>query len=423
MFSTILFPIRKMNIKIVQKTLAALFAILCVCTQAVFAENLDPATHTQEMIFPFVDEHVHASSIVQTPGGGFLCVWFQGSGERTANDVRLMGARLKKGQPKWSEPFPMADTPGIPDCNPIMFINRQGKLYLVWIAVLADRWESSVLRVRSSVDYENDGPPNWNWQDNILFKPTDDFAVEYKSKIDHADRFFSEQAKEKYAALKEKTIAMSENLADRSLGWMPRIQPITLENGRILLPLYSDGYHCGLVAYSDDHGETWLPGLPIVGFGIQPALAVRRNGDIVAFMRNAAGDGDRMWTSVSRDNGYSWEPAVKTERKAIASVELMKLLDGRWLSIAGDTDTGRYRLSLYLSQDEGETWKRLGALAYDPEGKDRFSYPCLIQSRDGMVHVTFSYHLEKQRSVDGKRCRTIMHTCLDPKKFDALLNR
>lgn len=393
-------------------------AVAFVFTKAVLAENLDFAVRSQEMIFPFVDEHVHASSLVETPNGDFLCVWFQGSGERTANDVRLMGARLKKGETKWSQPFPMADTPGIPDCNPIMFINRQNKLFLVWIAVLADRWESSILRVRTSVDYENEGPPLWCWQDNILFKPTDDFAVEYKSKIDHADRFFSEEAKEKYLSLKEKTTAMSESLADRSLGWMPRIQPIILGNGRILLPLYSDGFHCGLVAYSDDDGETWLPGLPIVGYGIQPALAVCRNGDVVAFMRNAAGDGDRIWTSVSKDNGYSWEPAVKTDRKAIASVELMELKDGRWLYIAGDTDTGRYRLSLYLSHDEGETWKRLGALAYDSEGKDRFSYPCLIQSCDGLVHVTFSYHLEKQRTVDGKRCRTIKHMTLDPMKFD-----
>ena len=58
-----------------------------------------------ELIFPFQTQHVHSSSIVELPNGDFLVCWFQGSGERTANDVAINGARLKKGETKWSEPF------------------------------------------------------------------------------------------------------------------------------------------------------------------------------------------------------------------------------------------------------------------------------------------------------------------------------
>jgi len=58
---------------------------------------------TYEFIFPFQNEHVHGSSIVVLPNGDMLAVWFQGSGERTADDVRIMGARLKNGKMLFSD--------------------------------------------------------------------------------------------------------------------------------------------------------------------------------------------------------------------------------------------------------------------------------------------------------------------------------
>jgi predicted neuraminidase len=102
---------------------------LLFTTQFIFAQN--PAVQSSSLIFPLQEKHVHASSIVALPNGDFLCVWFNGSGERTSDDVKLMGARLEKGKTNWSEPFLMADTPNIPDCNPVLFLNHEKKLFLV----------------------------------------------------------------------------------------------------------------------------------------------------------------------------------------------------------------------------------------------------------------------------------------------------
>jgi len=368
------------------------------------------AVVSQELIFPLQKEHVHGSSIVELPNGDLLTVWFQGSGERTANDVRLRGARMKKNAAAWSEPFDMGDTPGIPDCNPVLFFNSKGKLFMVWIAVLADRWERSVLRVRTSTDYGKEGPPKWSWQDNILFKPTDDFAKEVEAKIEGTvipDTFTEEQ----FTKEKQRVLAMSRDLPERSLGWMTRIPPVTLASGRILLPLYSDGFNFSLIAISDDDGETWRPSLPIVGLGIQPALAVRKNGDIVAFMRNSTAVLERVWISVSKDQGETWSGAIRSDLKSSASVELLALKDGRWIYIAGDTERGRYLLSLFVSHDEGQTWKPGHVLDFDPEETNRYSYPCVIQGKDGMLHITYSYSLEKERT------KSIKHVCLDPAKL------
>ncbi len=54
-------------------------------------------------IFPLVNQHVHGSTIVELPNGDLLAAWFQGSGERWADDVAIMGARLRAGKNKWCD--------------------------------------------------------------------------------------------------------------------------------------------------------------------------------------------------------------------------------------------------------------------------------------------------------------------------------
>ena len=53
----------------------------------------------ESFIFPYQQLHVHGPTVVELPDGDLLSAWFEGSGERWADDVAIMGARLKKG--KW----------------------------------------------------------------------------------------------------------------------------------------------------------------------------------------------------------------------------------------------------------------------------------------------------------------------------------
>src|ERR687887_451476 len=71
--------------------------------------------HEAELIFPLEHWHNHASCIVEAPNGDLLVCWFHGSGEREADDVKVEGARLRKGAQQWSLRFTMADTLGYPD--------------------------------------------------------------------------------------------------------------------------------------------------------------------------------------------------------------------------------------------------------------------------------------------------------------------
>lgn len=365
----------------------------------------------EEFIFKPQSEHTHGSSIVALPNGDLLAVWFQGSGERSADDVRIMGARLGKGKTRWSKPFLMADTPGLPDCNPVLFLNKKNKLFLVWIAVQGNRWEGSILRTRTTNNYNNPGAPVWEWQDNILIKPGEEFVKEIENKFKVMPELHHGWAE--YAPLyDDMIIEASKNPVLRSIGWMTRIKPLILGSGRIILPLYSDGYNLSICAISDDNGESWRASKPIVGRGpIQPALALRKNGDIVAYMRDSGDAPARVHKSISKDKGESWSYTVKTKIPNEASVELFVLKDGRWAFVGNDINDGRYRLVLMLSDDEGETWKWKEYLENDSKkGGGSYSYPSHVQTTDGLLHLTYS-------SRTGETEKSIKHVVVDTDKI------
>ena len=278
---------------------------------------------------------------MELPNGDLLAAWFQGSGERTADDVRIMGARLKKGSTQWTPPFPLADTPHLPDCNPVLFLNHEKKLFLVWIAVLANRWEQSILRVRTATDYNGGAAPNWNWQDNILLKPEGTFATEVVAKLNELPELPHGWAE--YAPRYDRMIAeAAADPAKRGVGWMTRVKPLLLGEKKIILPLYSDGFNFSIMAISDDDGASWLPSLPLVGRGAHPARPGAEEKRRPAGPTSAtAATRPRGCRSASRGMaGKGWSAATKTDIPNTASVGLLALQGGTW-AFVGKRHRGR----------------------------------------------------------------------------------
>ena len=380
--------------------------IVLLCIILVVTYSLGQGQQS-ELIFPLQEQHVHSSSIVELPNGDLLTCWFQGSGERTANDVVINGSRLKKGEATWSKPFSMADTQGHPDCNPMMFMNNNGKLFLVWIVVQANRWETSILKVKMTKDYQEEGPPIWEWQDIILMKPGEEFArqVEEQFKKNTKDNL----AWAEYAyPYEELLIEAAKDPKKRETGWMTRAKPTLLDNGKILMPLYSDGFNFGLIAISEDDGNTWKSSLPIIGRGLnQPSLVVRKDGSLDAYLRDDGDAPGRIIMSHSDDEGYSWTFAKKSDiPNPGASIEVINLKSGKWLLVYNDNDDGRYSMAAAISDNEGKSWKWKRNLENMEGGS--FSYPSVIQTQDGKIHVTYSYHL-----TDDKK--SIKHVSFEEK--------
>jgi hypothetical protein len=140
-------------------------------TETVVAADREKPFCDSELIFPLEHWHNHASCIVETPKGDLLVCWFHGSGERTADDVKIEGARKRRGASAWSKRFTMADTPEYPDTNCAMFIDPQGRLWLLWPTILANRWETALMKYRIASDYHRDGPPNWEVNEVLHVTP------------------------------------------------------------------------------------------------------------------------------------------------------------------------------------------------------------------------------------------------------------
>ena len=390
----------------------ALLSALCALGFST-AAFCDPP-FTVESIFAPQDKHVHASSIVECPNGDLLACWFHGSGERTANDVVVQGARKTNGAEAWSSVFTMADTPGLPDCNPVLFVDAQERLWLFWAAVVANGWEHALLKYRRAEACEIEGPPQWSWQDVIILKPGDPFPVAL-------ERGFGELGAQEgcwgtYAPpYEEMLVEAAKDPVKRQKGWMTRIHPLVLPTGRILLPLYSDGFNLSLIAISDDAGDTWRASLPIVGYGpTQPSLVLKKDGTIVAYLRDEGNPPQRVQCATSGDGGESWSTATDIDiPNPSSSLEVIALNDGRWLMVGNDTEEGRHRLTACLSDDEGASWKWKRQIEpADAAGKS-FGYPSLIQARDGRIHITYSRtvsytHLRAHETPENLVCRLLL---------------
>jgi predicted neuraminidase len=416
-----------------------IFALFVVTPSGVWVNASTGAQQTE--IFPPVQEHVHGSTIVELPNGDLLAAWFQGSGERWADDVRIMGARLKKGEERWSKPFLMADTPGFPDINPILFMDAQKRLWLMWYAVIANQWETSLLKYRISEDYAQQiEAPKWAWQDVLHVKPGDSA----ERGIQPSDRFVKsvERQIEEYATYIKEGLyasqpargviaaglwkawgarmlskARGEDMVRKGqlqspagpsqeadlgypyfqrMGWQTKNKAVLVEGKRLIVPLYSDGFSFSLMAFTDDGGQTWRFSEPLVGAGnIQPSIATRADGTLVAYMRDNGSAPKRLHISASRDKGLTWSPVRDSELPNPGSgADIVTLRNGHWVLAYNDTERGRESLAVSLSTDEGRTWSSTRHLESSSSDKSSPSaaYPSIIQGADDSLHVVYSFH-------------------------------
>ncbi|MAF67166.1 MAG: neuraminidase [Planctomycetes bacterium] len=358
-------------------------------------------------LFPSQEEHAHGSGVVELEDTSLIAVWYQGSGERRANDVRLLGSRLPDSESGWSAPFPMADTPGLPDCNPTLFVDAEGRLYLFWVVIAANRWEQAVLKYRRADEPLGAGEPDWSWQDTIHLVPGEAFARGVEEGF--RELAVTEHLWAAYAPrYSSQLIEAARDPVKRQCGWMTRVHPVLRSDGRILLPLYSDGFNLGLMALGEADGESWRALGPIVSpGGVQPSPVPLGEGRWIAFLRDNGPAPHRMLRSSSTDDGLTWSVAIDTPvPNSGSSVEAISLPDGRIALALNDLERGRYRLSLFLSSDEGKTWPDRRVVAHDPRERHSYSYPSLILASDGRLHLTYSH--------SGPEGETIAHAVLEP---------
>ena len=356
-----------------------------------------------ELIFPLEHWHNHGSCIVEAPNGDLIVCWFHGSGERTADDVKVEGARLRKGSRTWSARFTMADTPEYPDTNCAMFIDPQGRLWLMWPTILANTWESALMKYRISNDYLHDGAPKWAVNEVMHVTPGPEFGMAITNFARQAEATLDKSSPgaengQRMDAWLASLKAQAANKLTRRLGWFTRAHPFVLDGTRLIVPLYSDGFSISLMNISDDWGQTWHTSAPLIGLGnIQPSIVKRKDGSLYTLMRDNGPPPKRLMQSESRDRGETWSPVTDSEHpNSGCGAEIISLRNGNWVLISNDLERGRHSLAVQISDDEGKTWKWKRHLELTKEEVGRYHYPSITQAKDGSLHASYSYHLNEK---------------------------
>lgn len=359
--------------------------------------------YESELIFPLEHWHNHASCVVECPNGDLLVCWFHGSGERQADDVKVEGSRLRKGSKTWQPRFTMADTPGYPDTNCTMFIDPRHRLWLMWPTILANEWPTALMKYRISSDYQKDGPPRWESNEVLHVTPGPEFEPTVARALADFEPTLKDRPEAEQKLARDYIERTRKNAADkffRRLGWMTRAHPFVLHDKRLIVPLYSDGFSFSLMAITDDWGQTWFTSTPLVGGGnIQPSIVEKKDGTLFTLMRDNGPAPKRLHASESTDQGKTWSKVVDSAIPNPGSgAEVIKLSNGHWVLIHNDTERGRNSLAVAISDDEGASWRWKRHLEYDPPAPEAgaFHYPSIIQARDGSLHASYSYHLNKK---------------------------
>jgi predicted neuraminidase len=343
----------------------------------------------------------HAANLMPLADGALGCVWFGGTQEGVP-DICAYFSRLEPGSDVWPEPVRLSEDPHRSEQNPLLFPTPDGKLRLIWTAQIAGNQDTAFIRTRIS----EDNGRTWGPIATLLDSPADG-------------------------------------------GVFMRQPVVVLDNGDWLLPVWYckstpgrkwvGDQDTSAVMISTDAGKTWhpreLPGsLGCVHMNILPP----HNDALVAFFRSRWAD--NIYVSRSSDRGRTWSEPVPTELpNNNSSIQVTRLANGNLAMVynhSSAADATERRLSLYddiedntndgkivaaldtsrrstfwgvprapmtlaISEDDGRTWPYRRDLEVGDgycmtnnsrEGLNReFSYPSIVQTKDGALHIAFTY--------------------------------
>ena len=322
-----------------------------------------PTFHSQPIAPPGLlpTAQCHASTLVETAAGELLAAWFGGTREGHP-DTAIWLARYRAGA--WSPAAVVADVSGVPLWNSVLFRDRTDAIWLFYkVAPTIPAWTGAYLR---SVD---DGH-TWSAPRYLpagLLGP----AKNKPLALSNGDIIAGTSA-ETWRSWS----CWVEITGDGGANWR-RYGPITV----------ADEADCP--AHDDDY-----PGV------IQPTLWEQAPGRLTMLMRATRRIGF-VCRATSDDFGRSWSVARPTDLpNPNSGIDAVRLADGRIALAYNPAHEGRTPLAVALSEDNGASWPQRRLLETGP---GEFSYPAIVQTADGLLHLTYT-----------RRRRGIQHVALAP---------
>ena len=306
-------------------------------------------------------ESCHASTVLETLDGGLLVAYFAGTREG-ADDVCIWISKFKDG--KWSNPriaasATMTQEKPAPCWNPVLFRNSDNSITLFFKQ--SGNWHNW----RGMQTISKDEGQTWSTPEPLAPKGN-------------------------FGPIKNKPARVGKRII------LPASDEFSADDWRVYFWL------------SDDDGKTWTR-TPYVNQkdeigGIQPSILIHKNGDLQAIGRTPRDIGF-VYQTWSRDGGKTWSKLASTGLpNPNSGTDAVTLQDGRHLLVYNHTQNWKIRspLNVAISSD-GMRWQPALVLE-DATGE--FSYPAVVQRKDGLVDITYT-----------NRRKTITHVVVDPAKL------
>ena len=310
----------------------------------------------------------HASTIVELKNGDWLAAWFGGSAEGKP-DVAIWGARHTANG--WSKPFLLVREPGIASWNPVLFYTRDGQLWLYYkFGPVAAGWTGARM-------VSNDDGLTWSKRQHLpagILGP-----IRAKPYVAEDGTVVSGSSVESYHAW----AAWIERSTDGGQTFSKK-GPYTLTDQQVAALAQP------LKPSDSKPGEEATTGL------IQPTV-ISLGARHLRFYARSTGNIGRICIADSYDGGETWTaPRPLDVPNPNSGMDVVQLRDGRTVMLYNPTTTGRSPLALAVSRD-GEHFRPFETLEDDP-GQE-FSYPALIQMKNGDLLMTYTWHRTRIREV------------------------
>ncbi|MDA1040117.1 MAG: exo-alpha-sialidase [Planctomycetota bacterium] len=309
---------------------------------------------------------IHASTIAETPAG-LVAAWFGGTREKHP-DVSIWVSRFVSGT--WTPSREVAngiqaDGTRHPTWNPVLFQPSRGPLMLFYKV----------------------GPSPQEWWGEL------------KASTDHG-----------------LTWSPARRLPAGIFGPIKN-KPVEFPDGSIICPSSTETHENPSkwsvhFERTGDLGATWQKIGPVndgvMIQSIQPSILFLGGDRLVALGRSRQ---NRMFEIMSDDGGVTWgRMTLGSLPNNNSGTDAVTLADGSHLLVynhvagsPGQWGGKRTPLNVAASRD-GTTWEAALVLEDDP---GEYSYPAIIQTSDGLVHVTYTWNRRKVKHVviDPKRLR------------------
>lgn len=309
-----------------------------------------------------LDRISHVSSIAPIDKDRLLCVWYAGSREG-AKDVAIFMAIYDENTGLWSNPLKLIDREIASRelkryvkkvGNPMLMRDFSGRLWLFYSSVIAGGWSGSSINYKTTTD-----GVHWAESKKLLLSP-----------------FFN----------------LTHNVKNDG---------INFNDGTFVIPAYSELFNKNSSIIWIDEGNKNFKIKKITGGTdiIQPVLLPDGKDKILMFFRNAQSKDRRFIPSIEFDLiNKTFTPIKYTELpNPDSGFDMIRTEDGSILAVINNSFENRENLSLFISQDNGTSWRLIKVLEHH-QGKE-YSYPSITKSLKGFYHITYTYERKRIKHV------------------------